>query len=62
MGPVHCSQDPQIFYLEKKKKNFKIWFHGTIHTFKNYFATIFSVFNNKRYLNRLSSFKNVVDP
>ena len=47
---------------KKKKKNFKTWFHGTIRTFKNYFATIFSVFNNKRYLNRPLSFKNVVDP
>ena len=26
--------------------------HGTIHTFKIYFATVFSVFNNKRYPNR----------
>ena len=25
--------------------------HGTIHTFKNYFATVFSIFNNKRYPN-----------
>ena len=31
---------------------FKIGSHGTIHTFKNYFATVFSVFRNKRYLNR----------
>ena len=27
--------------------------HGTIHTFKNYFATLFSIFSNKRYPNRL---------
>ena len=26
--------------------------HGTIYKFKNYFATVFSIFNNKRYLNR----------
>ena len=31
---------------------FKIGSHGTIHTFKNYFATMFSVFSNKRYPNR----------
>ena len=35
-----------------KNKNFKTGSHGTIHTFKNYFATVFLVFNNKRYLNR----------
>ena len=27
--------------------------HGTIHTFKNYFATVFLVFSNKQYPNRL---------
>ena len=26
--------------------------HGTIHTFKNYFVTVFSVFSNKRYPNK----------
>ena len=33
-----------------RKKKFKNESHGTIHTFKNYFATVFSVFsfsNNK---------------
>ena len=30
----------------------KIGFHGIIHTFKNYFATVFSVFSNKQYPNR----------
>ena len=34
------------------KNNFKTGFHGTIHIFKNYFPTVFSVFSNKRYLNR----------
>ena len=34
----------------KKKK--KTWSHRTIHIFKNYFVTVFSVFNNKQYLNR----------
>ena len=28
-----------------QKKNFKNEFHDTIHTFKNYFITVFSVFN-----------------
>ena len=36
MGPVST---------EKRKSNFKIESHSTIHTFKNYFATMFSVFN-----------------
>ena len=31
---------------------FKTGFYGTIHTFKNYFTTLFSVFSNKRYPNR----------
>ena len=31
---------------------FKTGSHGTIHTFKNYFAIVFSVFNNKCYPNR----------
>ena len=34
------------------KKNFKIRSHGTIHTFKIYFITVFSIFSNKRYPNR----------
>ena len=33
---------------------FKIRSHGTIHTFKNYFVTVFSVFSNKRYPNKSS--------
>ena len=39
---MHCSWDPQPLYSKKKIKN---RFHGTIHTFKNYFATVFLVFN-----------------
>ena len=31
---------------------FKIGSHGTIHIFKNYFATVFSVFRNKQYPNK----------
>ena len=34
--------DPQPLYFEKKVKNGS---HSTIHTFKNYFATIFFVFS-----------------
>ena len=39
------------------KINFKTGFYSTIHIFKNYFATVFSVFNNKRYPNRPLEFK-----
>ena len=31
--------------MEKCKSNFKTGSHSTIHTFKNYFATMFSVFS-----------------
>ena len=34
------------------KSNFKIGSHNTIHTFKNYFVTVFLVFSNKWYPNR----------
>ena len=44
---------------EFSKYNFKTLSHGTIHTFKNYFVTVFSVFNfqflifnDKRYLDK----------
>ena len=52
VGPVHYSQDPQTSFFS----NFfiKNRFHGIIHIFKNYFATIFSVFifqQNKQYPN-----------
>ena len=39
-GIMHCSGDTQVLYL-KKKKNIKIRFYSTIHTFKNYFVTVF---------------------
>ena len=48
---VHCLCDPQTslfsnFFIKNRS-------HGTIHIFKNYFATVFSVFNkNKLYPNR----------
>ena len=43
VGLVHCSRDPQTslfskFFIENES-------HSTIHTFKNYFATVFSVFS-----------------
>ena len=43
MSLVHCSWDSQISLFS----NFfiKNGFHDTIHTFKNYFATVFSIFN-----------------
>ena len=37
---------------EFSKNNFKIGSHDTIHVFKNYFVTVFSVFSNKWYQNR----------
>ena len=39
---MYCSQDLQPLYSKKNTKNGS---HGTIHTFKNYFATVFSVFS-----------------
>ena len=58
VGPVHCSQDPQTLLFS----NFfiKNGSHGIIHTFKNYFVTVFSVFSfqfqqNKFYPNGLKT-------
>ena len=34
--------DSQLLYSDKNIKN---WSHGIIYTFKNYFATVFSVFS-----------------
>ena len=39
---THCSWDPQALYSENNIKNES---HNTIHTFKIYFTTVFSVFN-----------------
>ena len=51
----HCSHTVHGTYNHFiKKKNIKNGTHGTIHTFKNYFATVFSVFSfskNKLYSN-----------
>ena len=43
VSPVDSARDPQTSIFS----NFfiKNWFHGIIHTFNNYFATVFSVFN-----------------
>ena len=43
VGPMHYSQDPQTsFFTQTLIKNGS---HSTIHIFKNYFATIFSIFS-----------------
>ena len=51
-APMHCSQDAHTSLFN----NFfiKNGFHDTIHTFKNYFTIVFSVFSfqqNKSYPN-----------
>ena len=51
VGPMHYLWDLQILFFSKN--NFKTESHDTIYIFKNYFATVFSVFSNKWYLNRL---------
>ena len=43
MGPVHGSRDPQTSFFNKTF--IKNGPHNTIYTFKNYFATVFSVFS-----------------
>ena len=43
VGPVHYSRDPQTTFFIKN--NFKTRFHSIIHTFKNYFTTVFSIFS-----------------
>ena len=40
---VYCLWDPQISFFNKTF--IKNGSHGTIHTFKNYFVIVFSVFN-----------------
>ena len=39
---MYCSWDLQLLYIKKSIKNGS---HDTIHTFKNYFAIMFSVFS-----------------
>ena len=43
VGHVHCSRDLQTSFFSKTF--IKNGSYGTIHTFKNYFATVFSVFS-----------------
>ena len=43
MGLMHYSRDPQTFFFTKTF--IKNGSHGTIHTFKNYFVTVFLVFS-----------------
>ena len=46
---VHCSRTVQYCsYTVYVLKNIKIRSHDTIYTFKNYFATVFSVFSNNK--------------
>ena len=47
-----CALFMKLASMDFNKFFFKIGSHGTIYTFKNYFATVFSVFSNKRYPNR----------
>ena len=52
VGPVYWSRDPQTSFFTKHL--IKNGSHSTIHTFKNYFVTVFSIFSfkeNKLYLN-----------
>ena len=42
VGPVHCLWDTQVVYFNKFF--FKTESYDTIHTFKNYFVTVFLVF------------------
>ena len=46
-----CALFTEFASMDFSKFFFKIGFHGIIHTFKNYFTTVFSVFSNKRYPN-----------
>ena len=51
VGLMHCLQKQTSFFIKTFIKNGS---HGTIYTFKNYFAKVFSVFSfqqNKRYPN-----------
>ena len=52
---VLCTVHGTRKYFIQEKKNFKTRSHNTIQTFKNYFPTVFSVFNfqqNERYPNK----------
>ena len=51
MNKCHDRRPTNTFF---NKIFIKTEFHDTIHTFKNYFVTVFLIFNfsNKSYLNR----------
>jgi len=40
------------YFIFFGKNNFKIESHSIIYIFKNYFVIVFSVLNNKQYLNK----------
>ena len=64
LGRTFCAFFSECFFSEScvlftgrtstffSKNNFKIGSHSIINKFKNYFTTIFLIFNNKRYLNK----------
>ena len=41
---THCPTGPTTTFFQKKK-NIKNGFHSIIHSYKNYFVTVFLVFN-----------------
>ena len=52
---MHCSSTVHVF------KNIKNGSHDTIHTFKNYFATVFSVFSKINCI-QIDPIKKFIDP
>ena len=51
---VSCTvhETHKYIYIYFHKNNFKIGLYNIIHIFKNYLVTVFSVFSNKRYLDK----------
>ena len=49
---VSCTVHGTHKYRIQQKKTFKTGSHMVLFTFKNYFATVFSVFSNKRHPNK----------
>ena len=56
MGLTILFMDPQKSF--KYIFQYKLRSHSIIHTFKNYFITVFSIFSNKWYSNRPFNFNN----
>ena len=56
MGPEHPSQDPETSFFSKTF--IKNGFDDTIHTFKNYFTIVCSVFSNKVVFKQILSVMN----